>query len=113
MWRARSTDADDESAGGGFDDVVGDGVEFVDLQDALDLGEESFQEPEVTSGDPGDGGDGLGVGEVLWVEGLSGRAPVSSPAARPCRAPSTARAKRSGSRAITAAAPITTAHSTP
>ena len=72
----RSTDADDESAGGGFDDVVGDGVEFVDLQDALDLGEESFQKPEVTSGDPGDGGDGLGVGEVLWVEDLTEGAPM-------------------------------------
>ena len=72
----RSTDADDESAGGGFDDVVGDGVEFVDLQDALDLGEESFQKPEVTSGDPGDGGDGLGVGEVVWVEDLTEGAPM-------------------------------------
>lgn len=72
----QSADADDKGAGGGFDDVVGDGVEFVDLQDALDLGEESFQESEVTSGDPGDGGDGLGVGEVLWVEGLGEGAPM-------------------------------------
>ena len=49
----RSTDADDESAGGGFDDVVGDGVEFVDLQDALDLGEESFQKPAAQTNSPG------------------------------------------------------------
>src|SRR5690606_3658110 len=50
-------DADDQGAGGGFDDVVGDGVELVDLQDALDLGEEAFQEPEVPASDAGDGGD--------------------------------------------------------
>jgi len=28
--------ADDEDAGGGFDDVVGDGVELVDLEYAVD-----------------------------------------------------------------------------
>ncbi|MEV0296430.1 hypothetical protein [Nocardia sp. NPDC050710] len=53
---------------GGFDDVGGDGVEFVDSHDALDLGEESLQEAEVAAGDTGDGGDGLGVGEVVGVE---------------------------------------------
>ena len=69
--------ADDEGAGGGFDDVVGDGVEFVDLQDPLDLGEEAFEEPEVAAGDPCDGCDGLGVGEVVGVEGLAEGSPVS------------------------------------
>src|SRR5690606_17851428 len=59
------------------DDVVGDDVELVDLQHALDLGEEAFEQSEVTAGDPGDGGDGLGIREVLWVEGLTKRAPVS------------------------------------
>ena len=36
--------------------VGGDGVEFVDLQDALDLCEESLQEAEVAAGDAGDSG---------------------------------------------------------
>src|SRR5699024_1108977 len=52
-------------------------VEFVDLQDALDLWEEAFEQPEVAAGDPRDGGDGLGIGEVLGVEGLAEGAPVS------------------------------------
>ena len=43
---AGSGDTDDQGALCGFDDVVGDGVEFVDLQDPLDLGEEAFEEPE-------------------------------------------------------------------
>ena len=73
---AGSGDADDQGAMCGFDDVVGDGVEFVDLQDALDLGEEAFKESEVPSGEAGDGGDGLGVSKVLWVEGLAEGAPV-------------------------------------
>ena len=69
-------DSDDQGAGGGFDDVVGDGVELVDLQDAVDLGEEAFQEPEVPASDAGDGGDGLGVCEVRWVECLAEGGPV-------------------------------------
>ena len=40
---ARSGDADDEGALGGLDDVVGDRVQLVDLQDAFDLGEEAFE----------------------------------------------------------------------
>lgn len=73
-----SGDADDQGALGGFDDVVGDGVEFVDLQDALNLGgEEAFEQPEVAARDPHDGGDGFGVGEVFGgVEGPAERAPV-------------------------------------
>ena len=61
----------DEGAGGCFDDVVGDGVELVDLQDASDLGEEALEEAEVASGDAFDRGDGLGVGEVFGVEVLA------------------------------------------
>ena len=62
--------AGDEGAGGCFDDVVGDGVELVDLQDASDLGEEAFEDAEVTAGDAFDRGDGLRVGEVFGVEGV-------------------------------------------
>ena len=51
---AGSGDTDDQGALCGFDDVVGDGVEFLDLQDPLDLGEEAFEEPEVAAGDPCD-----------------------------------------------------------
>jgi hypothetical protein len=32
----------DEGAAGGFDDVGGDGVEFVDFHDAVDLGEQAL-----------------------------------------------------------------------
>ena len=40
-------------------------------------GEEAFEEPEVAAGDPCDGCDGLGVGEVVGVEGLAEGSPVS------------------------------------
>lgn len=39
--------------------------------DPFDLGEESVDEAEVASGDAGDGGDGLGIGEVFGVQGLA------------------------------------------
>ncbi len=61
--------ADDEDAGGGFDDVIGDDFELVDLEDSCDLWEESFEEAEVAAGDAFDCGDGLSVGEVVGVEG--------------------------------------------
>jgi CoA-transferase family III len=48
--------ADHEGLSCGFDDFWGDGVQFVDLQDAADLAHESFDEPEVAAGDPGDRG---------------------------------------------------------
>ena len=68
---------DDEGASGGFDDVVSDGLQLVDLQDAFDLGEESLEEAEVAAGDAADRGDGLGVGEVVGVERLAEGAPVA------------------------------------
>jgi len=60
--------ADDEHAGGGLDDVVGDGLKFVDREDSLDSRQEAFEEPGVAAGNPFDGGDGLGVGEVVEVQ---------------------------------------------
>jgi hypothetical protein len=36
--------ADDEDAGGGFDDVVGDGLQFVELKHSGYRGEESGEE---------------------------------------------------------------------
>lgn len=48
---------DDEDACCCFDDVVGDGFELVDLEDAGDLREKSFKEPEVASGDAFYSGD--------------------------------------------------------
>ena len=66
--RIVSLGADDKDAGGGFDDVVGDGIERVDLQYPIDLREEPFEETEVAAGDPFDGGDGLCVGDVVGVE---------------------------------------------
>jgi hypothetical protein len=66
--------ADDEDAGGGFDDVVGDGVEFVDSLDSCDLREESFEGAEVAAGDAF---DGLRVGEVVGVEGAAEAFPVT------------------------------------
>ena len=60
-----SGEPDDEVLAGGLDDFVGDGGEVVDVEDAADLGEEAVHEPEVAAGDPSDGGDGFGVGEVV------------------------------------------------
>ena len=68
---------DDEDAGGGFDDVVRDGVQLVDLEDAVDLREESFEEPEIAAGDALDGCDRLRVGEVVRVEGLTESFPMA------------------------------------
>jgi hypothetical protein len=47
------------------------------LKDAFDLHEEAVQEPEVAAGAAGDGGDGLGVGEVSVLEGQAELAPVT------------------------------------
>ena len=69
--------ADDEDAGGGFDDVVGDGVELVDLEYPVDLREEPFEEAKVASGDAFDRGDGLRVGEVVRVESPAESLPVA------------------------------------
>ena len=63
--------ADDEDADGGFDHVVGDGFESVDLQHSGDLGEESFEESEVTASNALDRGYGVGVGDVVGVETVS------------------------------------------
>jgi hypothetical protein len=41
------------------------------LRDSGDLGEESFEESEVAAGDAFDGGDGLGVGEVVGSQSRS------------------------------------------
>ena len=69
--------ADDECAAGGFYDVFGDGVEVVDAQDAIDLGEEAVEKSEVAAGDPGDCGDGLVIGEVVGVEFFSKAFPLA------------------------------------
>lgn len=73
-WRSV---ADDEDAGGGFDDVVGDGFELVDLEYSRDLWEEALEETEVAAGDALDRGDGLRVREVLGVEGAAESFPVA------------------------------------
>lgn len=69
--------AGDEGVAGGLDDVAGDDRQLVELHDAFDLHEQAVEEPEVASGDAGDGGDGLGVGEVAGVEGEAEPAPVA------------------------------------
>jgi hypothetical protein len=69
--------ADDEDAGGCFDDVVGDGFELVYFEDAGDLGEQSLKEPEVAAGYPLDCCNGLDIGEVLCVQRPSKSFPVA------------------------------------
>lgn len=64
-------DADDQRGAGCFDDIIGDGGQLFDLHDPLHLGEQPVDEAEVAAGDPGDRGDGLGVGEVFGVEVLA------------------------------------------
>lgn len=59
---------DNEDTRGCFDDIVGDGLELVDLHDSPDLGEESFEQTKVASRDSLDSGDRLSVGEVVDVE---------------------------------------------
>lgn len=49
--RSLSLVADDEDARVGFDDVVGDGFELVDFEDAGDLREQALQESVVAAGD--------------------------------------------------------------
>ena len=68
---------DDEDAGCGFDYVVGDGFELVDFEHSGYLWEEAFEEPKVAAGDAFDCGDGLGIGEVVGVEGVSEAFPVA------------------------------------
>ncbi len=67
-WRSLPLVADDQGAGGCFNDIVGNGFELVDFQHTGDLGEESLEQPEVAAGDPLDRGYRLGVGEVVGVE---------------------------------------------
>ena len=69
--------ADDEGPPCGFDDVVGDDVEVVDFEDALDLGEEALEEAEVATGDPFHGGEGLSVGEIVEVKNFAQFSPVA------------------------------------
>lgn len=69
--------ADNENAGCGFDDVVRDGFELVDLEHTSDLGEESFEEAKVAARDAFDCGDGLSIGEVVGVEGSAEAFPVA------------------------------------
>ena len=67
--------SDHEDASGGFYDVVGDGLELVDLEHSGDLREEAFEESEVAPGDAFDRGDSLSVGEVVRVEGAAEASP--------------------------------------
>ena len=53
------------------------GLQLVDFENAVDLGEESFEESEVAAGDAFDGGDGLSVGEVVGVQGAAQMLPVA------------------------------------
>lgn len=55
---------DDQILARGLDDLAGDRAEAIDVEDALDLGEEALEAAEVAAGDPGDGGDRLRVGAV-------------------------------------------------
>ena len=54
LWRLDwSADADDEGAAGCFDYVVSDGLQVVDLHQAVDLNEQPLDESEVPAGDAG------------------------------------------------------------
>lgn len=69
--------ANDEDAGSGLDDIVGDGVELVDFEDSVDLREEPFEETEAAACNAFDGGDRLCVGEVVGVESLAESFPMA------------------------------------
>ena len=59
--------ADDEALAGGFDHLRGDLTEPIDLQDAIDLGEEPLDEAEVPAGEPDSQGQGGGIVGVVRV----------------------------------------------
>jgi hypothetical protein len=61
----------------GLDGFPADDAQSVDLQHAGDLREEPLDEPEVPAGDAVDGGDGLGVGEVVCGQLQAGCCPVA------------------------------------
>jgi hypothetical protein len=64
-------DSDDEGRACGLNDVVGDSAEFIGFHDPFGLSEEPVDKAEVASGDPRDGSDGLGIGEIFRVQGLA------------------------------------------
>jgi hypothetical protein len=68
---------DDQRRTGGFDHIVGDKREFVDLEDALNLDEQPVQQAEVAAGYAGDGRDGLMVGEVRVIQLQAELSPVA------------------------------------
>jgi len=61
--------ADDHALPRGFDHFLGDRPQLIDLQDALDLGEEALNEPEVPIRDAHDRGDGFRIGEIIRGQG--------------------------------------------
>lgn len=46
--RSRSGLSDDQAVSGGSDNFLGDKLNLIDLEDALDLGQEAGQQPEVS-----------------------------------------------------------------
>lgn len=69
--------ADHEDAGGCFDHFIGDGHQLVDLQYSGDLRKQALKQAEVTLRDALDCGDGLGIGEVIWVQSMAKSFPMS------------------------------------
>ncbi|AJK70083.1 hypothetical protein B840_12575 (plasmid) [Corynebacterium marinum DSM 44953] len=59
---------EDQGAGSSLNDIVGDGLQLVDLQHPLDLGEQSLHYAEVAAGQSLDRGDGLRIREILRVQ---------------------------------------------
>ena len=70
---------DNEYLAGGVHDVRVEGAELVDVQDAGDLGHESFDEAEVAADDPDDRRDGLDVVLVARRRGAARVRASSSP----------------------------------
>ena len=62
-----SHDPDDERFACCLDHFLGDDREMVNVQDALDLGDQAASQAEVPTGDAGDRGDCLAGGEVGCV----------------------------------------------
>jgi len=69
------SDTNHEGAARRFHHIVGDRVQAVDPQDALDLDEQAVEQTEIAARDPHDGGDRLRVGEVRFVHRKSEVAP--------------------------------------
>jgi hypothetical protein len=60
--------ADHKTLSGSLHQLLGDGFDFIDLHETLDLQAEPVDQSDVAAGNPNDGCDSLGVREICWIK---------------------------------------------